>query len=77
MASKLKAEHKADTLKLMEDFCSLFKVHKRHPTPESLVNLDKAWALLNLHLMTAAEWHLGWTWAKFYSQKDRIGSKLA
>lgn len=77
LASKLKAEHRADTLKHTEQFRTLAKAHKHNPTPELLAKLDTARALFNLTLTTAAEKHLRWTGAKFYSQKDRIGSRLA
>lgn len=67
ISAKLKAEHKADTLKQTEEFRVLARAHKRQPTIESLANLDRARALLNLTLTTAAEKHLRWTGAKYYS----------
>lgn len=77
LALKLRAEHRADILKHTEEFHALAKAHKHNPTPESLAKLDTAHALLNLTLTTTAEKHLSWAGAKCYSQKDRIGSKLA
>lgn len=77
ITAKLREEHKADTIKLTADFRSLSRAHKLKPSPDSLAKLDKARALLNLNLTTTAEKYLRWTGAKFYSQKDRIGSKLA
>ena len=77
LAAKLRAEHRADTRRLTEEFQMLKRTHKLHPTTDTLTRLDEARALLNLSLTTAAEQHLRWTGAKFYSQTDRMGSRLA
>lgn len=51
--------------------------HKLHTNPDTLAQLESDRALLNLTLSTVAEKQLRWTGAKFYSQKDKKGSKLA
>lgn len=77
ITSKLKAEHKADIRKLTAEYCKVAQTHKTHPTHETLKDLDRSIALLNLALTTAAEKYLRWTGAKFYSQTDKMGSRLA
>lgn len=77
LSFQIRQERRAEIQQLMEDFCALSKRHKSNPTPDSLAKLDSARVRLNLSLTSSAEKHLRWTGARFYYQKDRIGSKLA
>lgn len=74
ISSHLKREQNAEIQMMSEEFLLL---SKNNPTTDNLTRLDAARIKLNLALATSAEKHLKWTGARFYTQKDKVGSKLA
>lgn len=77
LSSCLKREHRAEIDNLTKKFHDLCKRSKREHTRISLQKLEAACLNLNLALTTKAKKHLHWSGVRFYSQKDKIGYKLA
>lgn len=77
MATHIKKERQMDILPLEKTFATLKSKHKKNPSKTLLDRVDATRLELNLTLTAKVEKHIRWSGAKFYSQKDKIGSMLA
>lgn len=77
IATQLKKERLIVIKNLENKFAALKVKHKKHTSQTLIDQLDAARLKLNLALTAKAEKHIRWSGAKFYHQKDKIGSMLA
>lgn len=77
IATRLKKERLIDIKNMENKFADLKIQHKKCPSKMLAEQLDATRLELNLALTAKAVKHIHWSGAKFYHQKDKIGSRLA